>query len=363
MVLLLSGALTMGCGAADGDGSAKEKAPSPVETSPVQAEDVAVVVRAVGGLEADKRVELKVPRSGRIAVLHAKEGEEVASGTPLLALDSKDLTARLRQAQAAQAEAEVKRSNAERAYERTRALRQKGIAAEQDYDDVKAELDRARAASEVARANAAFAEAELAETTVYAPFSGTLGQLRVDEGAFVREGEALGLLVDDDPLEIVFAIPERYVGQAKQGQPVEVSVTSLPSESFPGAVNFVAPEVDAESRTLTIKATIPNGARKLRAGQFATVSLALQQHPGAAVIPEAALVPTRSKTVVFVVEDDQATARTVRTGVRLPGRVEIVEGLRPGETVVVTGHERLEIDESSPVTAVRVGSEEPPAAG
>lgn len=328
-----------------------------VETAVVSAEDVDVLVQAVGSLEADQRIDVKARRSGRIAELPVDEGQRVEAGTILIRLDDRDLAARVDQARAAVTEADVRAAAAKRSFERSGALRKKGIASEQDHDDVEAEFDRAMAALEVSRANLAFAEAELAETLVRAPFAGVFGRLRVDPGAYVSEGESLGLLIDADPLELVFALPERYVARLRKGLPVTARVSSLPERPFPGAITFVAPAVNADNRTVTVGAEIPNPDEVLRPGQFGTVEVRLERHANAAVVPEEAIVPTAERLLVFVVEEGRASARTVRTGVRLPGRVELVSGVSPGETIVVTGHEKLREGEASAVRAVQLDSD------
>ncbi len=359
--LLLGGAL--GCGGASESTSKGARPPIPVETAEVSAEDVDVLVEAVGSLEADQRIEVKARRSGRIRSLPVAEGEWVEAGTPLVQLDDRDLAARVDQALAAVAEAEVRAASAQRSFGRSGALRKKGIASEQDHDDVQSEHDRAAAALEVARANLAFAEAELAETVVEAPFAGTFGRLRVDPGAFVGEGESLGLLIDDDPLEVVFSLPERYVSRLERGLSITARVSSLPERPFPGQITFISPAVDAENRTVTVKAEVPNPDRVLRPGQFGSVEVRLERHEQAAVVPEEAIVPTAGRLLVFVVEDGNASARTVRTGVRLPGRVELTSGVQPGETIVVTGHEKLREGEPSPVRAVQVEADDAAPAG
>lgn len=353
----------VGCDGASGTSETAERPPVVVETAVVAAEDVDVVVEAVGSFEADQRIEVKARRAGRIESLPVREGERVEAGTALVRLDDRDLAARVAQAKAAVAEAEVRAASAKRAFERSETLRKKGIASEQDHDDVESEYERAAAALGVARANLAFAEAELADTVVEAPFAGVFGRLRVDPGAFVSEGESLGLLIDDDPLELVFSLPERYVARLHPDLPVTALVSSHPEHPFPGRITLIDPAVDAENRTVTVEAEVPNPERLLRPGQFGRVEVRLERHGGAPVVPEEAVVPTADRLLVFVVEEGAASARTVETGVRLPGRVEIVRGVRPGETIVVTGHEKLSESESAVVREVRAagGSETPPS--
>jgi membrane fusion protein (multidrug efflux system) len=323
----------------------------PVETIEVATEDVDVTVRAVGTLRADQAVEVKPKRPGHIRELRLTEGARVTEGDVLVVLDDDDLRARVDVARATVTDAEVREANARKQYERSRALQTKGVASQQEYDDAAAELDRAVAGLGVAKANLAFATAQLAETVVRAPFGGILGERVADLGAFVKDGEPLVTLVDPDPIEIVFAVPERYLGEVRMEQPVDVRVVSH-DRGFPGTVTFIAPQVDPVNRTATVKAVIPNADFLLRPGQFATVDLHLDRHVDAPVVPEEVIVPDGDRSLVFVVADGTATARPIRTGVRLPGRVEVVEGLRAGEKIVRTGHEKLRIDTAMPVREI-----------
>lgn len=345
--------LTTGCADGPEARSAGKERVIPVETSEVRAEDVDVVVEAVGSLVADQRIDVKARRSGRIDGLPVGEGQRVEAGTTLIQLEDRDLSALAGQARAAVTEAEVRLEQSRRSFDRSAALRKKGIASEQDHDDIRSEYDRAVAALEVARANLAFAEAELAEASVQAPFDGAFGRLRVDLGAFVQEGQSLGTLIDDDPLEVEFALPERYVARLAPDLSVQAFVSSFPERPFPGRITFIDPEIDEQNRTVTVKAEVPNPEQLLRPGQFGTVRVRLERHAGAPVVPEEAIVPTADRLLLFVVEDGKASARTVRTGVRLPGRVEVVSGVLPGETIVVTGHEKLREGDASAVREVR----------
>ncbi len=323
----------------------------------VAAADVDVTVAAVGTLQADQRVDVQPKRAGHIRELRIVEGARVGEGDVLAVLHDDDLQARSDQARASVVDAEVRERNSRQQFDRTQSLLKKGVASAQQYDDAKADLDRAIATLGVARANLAFAEAQLAETVIRAPFAGLVGQSRVDVGAYVKEGETLVTLVDLDPTELVFSVPERYLGQLALEQPVLARVASHAEREFPGGVSFIDPQVDPVNRTVTVKARVPNPDFALRPGQFATVTLHLDVHRGVPVIPEEAVVPEGERLVVFVVEDGVASAREIRTGVRLPGRVEVVEGLRPGEVVVRTGHEKLKSGARSPVVEVHLGGE------
>jgi membrane fusion protein (multidrug efflux system) len=209
-------------------------------------------------------------------------------------------------------------------------------------------LDRAQAGLALASANLDLAEARLSQTVVTAPFAGLVGQRRVDLGAYVQDGDTIVTLVDVDPLEIEFAVPERHVGRLAPGADITLQVTSHPGTTLTGEVTFIAPEVDPVNRTATVKARLPNPNRVLRPGQFASVELPLERRPRAVVVPEEAIVSDGEQALVYVVQDGVATARPVETGLRIPGHVEIRTGLTAGEHIVRTGHEKL--DRERPTT-------------
>jgi membrane fusion protein (multidrug efflux system) len=136
-------------------------------------------------------------------------------------------------------------------------------------------------------------------------------------------------------------VPERYLGRLATGQAVQVEVASAPDRTYAGEVTFVSPEVDVSSRAVTMKASVPNPDAELRAGQFANAVLVLEEQPDALIVPEAAIVPRGGENLVFVVRDGTARRREVRLGEREPGRVQILEGIAAGDTVVVAGQQRL----------------------
>jgi len=349
LLALAVGALA-GCQDAATAPAAKTAAAVAVEAVLVAIEDVDVNVRSVGSLKANQSVVLSSKVAGRVKEISIDEGRKVSAGQLLVLLEDDDLRARVDQARAGLTEGEARERNSRRQYDRTKSLVQKGVASQQQFDDAESDFERAQAALEVAKANVAFAEAQLAETAIRAPFEGLLGQRRIDVGAFVRDGAPLGSIVDLDPVEIVFAVPERHLSEVHVGQPVSTTVVSHSDRAFPGTVSFVDPEIDPTNRTVTVKAVIPNPEFVLRSGQFATVELRVARHPGMPVVPEEAVVPDGERVLVFVVEDGQASPRQIKTGVRLPGRVEVIDGLKAGERIVRTGHEKLRRDTAVAVT-------------
>jgi membrane fusion protein (multidrug efflux system) len=330
--------------------------PVPIEAIAAATSDVEVVVEAVGSLRAERAVDLGPKRAGHVAALPLVEGAPAAAGDVLVRLADTELRAQVDVARAALREAEAQDLNARRQLERTQTLLAEGIVARQQYDDVRAEAERAQAAVALAQASLSAAEARLDDTVIRAPFAGVVGRRRVDLGAFVHEGDPLVSLVDADPLELVFEVPERYLAQLRAGAQVEVRVASHPDRAFSGAVSFVAPQVDETNRTVTVKATLPNADHALRPGQFATARLVLERRLGAVVVPEEAIVTRGPQRYVFIVADGVATARDVTTGERLPGTVEITRGLRAGETIVRIGQDQLPVERPTPVVTPPAGA-------
>lgn len=329
-----------GCGDGSGADQRSERRAN-VEAAVVERDTLRVTVRSVGSLAADQRVELAAETDGRVSEVAVQEGENVERGQLLLRLDRQKLASEQRAAEATLERARQQAANLRRQAERNEGLLAEGAISEQAYEDLQTRAETAEAEARQAEANLSLARARLADATVRAPFAGRVGIRRVDLGQYVRAGDPLVSLVDNDPLDIEFSVPERFLGQLQTGQIASVRVASTPDTTYEGRVTFVSPEVDVANRTVTVKATIPNASGALRAGQFADVILVLEVRPDALVVPEEAIVPRGGTNVVFAVEADTARRRNVQLGERSPGRVEIVAGLSAGDTVVVAGQQRL----------------------
>ncbi|HZD05892.1 MAG TPA: efflux RND transporter periplasmic adaptor subunit, partial [Longimicrobiales bacterium] len=230
----------------------------------------------------------------------------VARGDVLLILDQTKLQAELDVAEAAAARAETESRNLQLRLERNRQLLDQGAISPQTFDDLKAQAEAAQAAAREARARLDLARRRFDDATVEAPFGGQVGERTVDVGDLLAVGDSLFVLVDNDPLEIQFPVPERHIGRIRDGAGVQIEVRSLPGRTFPGRVVFVSPVVDPRSRTVTVKARVENAAGELRSGQFADVRLELGVEPDAVMVPEAAVVPGRVEAVVYVVAGGSA---------------------------------------------------------
>lgn len=331
-VVAVSGAMlvfaVVGCGAGNSNNG-----PPPGMAVPVVYEEAGVAplhesLTLVGTLAGDEEVDVSFIRDGRITGIHFREGDFVDKGALLAALDTRVLGAVLRQAEAAQALAAADFRRGERLFEQRTISEQ--------------ELDQLRAAFETAEADLGRVREEFADATLTAPFAGVLGQRLVSPGRFVGAGEPLTRLVVLDPLKVEFSVPERFFSRLSLGQEVGLRVTAWPDAGFSGTIDFIGPEVNTRTRTIPVVARVTNSDGKLRPGMFARVELRTAERGEALLIAEAALMVRGPEEFIFVIgEDDRVEIRSVRSGLRRDGRVEIVSGLEAGERVVTEGIQKL----------------------
>ncbi|MDP3936773.1 MAG: efflux RND transporter periplasmic adaptor subunit, partial [Deltaproteobacteria bacterium] len=173
-------------------------------------------------------------------------------------------------------------------------------------------------------------------------FSGTIGRRRVSPGAVIEPGDDLANFELINPLTLNFEVPERYLPGVRTGQPVKLKVVAFPGRDFKGTVYFIDPRVSAASRSVTVKALVPNPELVLRAGMFANTRLVIEERDEAITVPEQSLVPQGDQQFVFRVKPDSTVELIpVQTGIREAGVVEIAQGLAGGDTVVVSGHQKI----------------------
>ncbi|MFW5989167.1 MAG: efflux RND transporter periplasmic adaptor subunit [Desulfosudaceae bacterium] len=300
--------------------------------------DMDLIVNGVGTLEADQKALIRTEVTGTIETVFFKEGAAVSKGEKLVQLDDTSLRNRMRAARAAVREARATLSNAERTLRRQQELSQRDLTSQDDLDQARTARETAAARVERLTAELAMIQEDLNDATITAPFAGTVGQRLADAGNWIKAGTRLTTLVKTDPLRMAFSLPERYLGDIEPGQKVEINAASRPERTFEGRIFFVSPRVNESTRSFLVKAGIDNQDNILKPGGYASVSVIVETHRDAAVIPEEALIPTRTGYKVFVVEEEVARLQEVKPGLRRPGLVEITAGLSPGETVVRSGH-------------------------
>ncbi len=316
--------------AAASPGPGGGRPPAPVEVVVAFQDTVTETIVATGQIEAVQAIELRPDVEGRITAILVSEGRIVQRGAPLFKIDDAELRLQI-------ARAEAERDLARQALERTRQL----------YDrdaSTASEMERVEATARGTQAQLQLLQLRLERSTVRAPFSGVVGRRLVSLGDYVNSGTRLLQLQTFDPQRAVFQVPERYAEQLALEQRVGFYVASLPGREFLGVVDFVDPVVQLPARTITVKARVENPRRELQAGMFIEARLATSTRPDAVVIPEDAVLSLQGAQVVWVIVDGKAQRREVILGVRTPGFVEVISGVRSAEQVVVGGGERLSPD-------------------
>lgn len=327
--------------------------PVPVKMMQVQAASVSDTVTAAATLRPHESVVLRPEIDGRIVSLSFNEGQLVKKGAVIVRLDDAEPRAAL-----AASEADMKL--AESRFRRSEDLAAKGFISQQALDEARANLDVVRARMREVRVG-------LDRAVIRAPFTALAGLRKVSPGAYVKKGDDIVELAAIDQLNLDVRVPEIYLPLVKIGQPVSVTVDALPGETFNGKVYAMEPVVDLATRGALVRARIPNSNGKLKPGMFARVSADLGNRPNAVVVPEQAILPKGGKTFTYKVVEGHAMLTPVQLGRRTSGQVEVLSGLKKGDTIVVDG--LLKLKPGAPVAPVEVvmemmkkmGAGKPPA--
>ncbi len=298
------------------------------------------VLTRVGSIRAAEIVEVSPEIAGIVSQVHFHEGDKVENDQLLFSLDDRKLKKQLASQEALLKEARSRAEFAELMYERFDQLLKENAVAAAERDRRKTELETARAQIDRLEAEKAVIEERLSDTKIHSPMKGVVSESMVDPGDFVKSGEMLTVLYSL-VLEARFSVPESYAPRVSEGQEVDIRVGSYPDAAFSGAVSFISPGVDEQTRTFLTKAVIENPQGRLKSGMFAVVDVILQTGKDNPVVPSEALAATQTGYIVYVVQDSVARRRSVQIGLRRPGEVEILSGLKEGETVAISGQMRL----------------------
>lgn len=300
----------------------------PVKAAQVRRDIVIDAISAVGTLLANESVMIRPEIDGRIESIHFQEGQLVRKGDKLVSLDASEVEAQLTSAVAA---ANLNRSRLKRAEE----LYAKKFISAQALDEARENLNQTTARE-------AEIKAKLAKNVVRAPFEGVAGLRQVSPGAYAKAGQDVARLEGIGTLKLDFRVPELYLRKIRVSQALAVTVDAYPGETFSGAIYAIEPSVDEATRTVLLRARLPNPGVRLKPGMFARVNLTLEQRDNALLVPEQAIVPRGAGSYVFRVVDGKAVLTRVEIGLRSPGTVEIVAGLEAGQTIVADGQLKLQ---------------------
>ncbi len=314
-------------------GPAAPAKPPAVDVARVEITRLVDDTQAVGSLRSRQGVMLRPEVSGRITQLNFRDGDRVHKGQLLVQLDDQLPLA------------QVQQSRAELSIAIANHVRNKDLVA-QNFISQRS-VEESAASLEVAQARLALSQATAARLKMVAPFDGMTGIRTVNVGDYLKDGADIVNIEDIDAVYVDFRLPERFQSKVKKGQTVLVDLDALPGLKFVAFIQAVDPLIDASGRSVGVRGCIDNRQLQLRPGMFARVTVVFGERDKAKVIPEESIVPATGKAYVIRLKPGSAPRSSVservevKVGIRRPGRVEILEGLNEGDTVVTAGQQRL----------------------
>ena len=328
--------------------------PPSVEVARVEITQLIDDTQAVGSLRSRRGVVLRPEVSGRITQLNFNDGQRVRKGQLLVQFDDQ---LPLAQVQQSVAELSIAQANQKRNQELVG----------QNFISQRA-LDESAANLQVAQAKLSLSQATAARLKILAPFDGVVGIRQVNVGDYLKDGADIVNIEDMEAIFVDFRLPERFQSKVKPGQTALLDIDALPGRKYTAQLQAIDPLIDANGRSVGVRGCIDNRQQQLRPGMFARVSAVFGQRDDARVIPEEAIVPQGGRQFVIKLlagptAQTRVTQRVeVKVGLRRPGKVEILEGLEAGDTVVTTGQQRVQRDGTT-VTVVDLTGERPAAGG
>lgn len=333
---LLTGIKALQIKAMISQGAAFSQPPETVTSAVVSEQSWESVVTAVGTLEAVQGIEVTAEVTGRVVAIAFTPGTGVAAGDLLV---QQDISVETAQLHAAEAAAELARLT----FERESNLLKKQVNSQSDYDSAKAQLTQAAAAADNIRA-------VIARKTIRAPFAGRLGLRMINMGQILTEGQPIVSLQALDKLYANFSVPQQQLGKMQKGYTVRVRSDAFQGKDIIGVISAVNPDIDQETRSLKVQATLENSDGLLRPGMYVNVEVVLPAREEVLTIPATAVLYAPYSDSVFVIEKNQSDGgeerlevrqQFIRLGEKRGDFIAVDSGLRGDETIVSTGAFKL----------------------
>jgi len=308
----------------------------PVKTEAVRRGEMLTYVETHARLEAERQVDVLARTTGMVEEITVEEGHRAREGQILVRLDKGELELRLQQSQVALQQVTA-------TYNRTLALRERGMVSESEFETVRHQFENAQVGYKEA-------ELKLGYTDIRAPMPGVVMQRLIEEGDLMRANQPVLVVADLEPLLARIFIPEKRMHQIRERQEAQVRIESLPDGTFTGKIRMINPGVDPESGTVKVTLEIADTSGRLKPGMFATVRIITDRHARALVIPKKALIIETDEDDVFAVVDGKARRTQVELGFIEGDDVEVLAGLEEGDPVITVGQEGLK--DGTPVRLV-----------
>lgn len=342
--------LTGGCGSKESASLEKPSGtPVPiveerlVEVVEVVPRPISYTLSAVGSLKTPEQVTISPKKAGIISKIFVREGDQVRKGQVLVQLDEVDARLQVERAEARVREAEASLETNRSTLARYKRLLESKVIPLQTYEDLnlKVTLDEARL--DLARADLNLARQNLLDHQILSPIEGmvSLKMASIGDHVNVAPKDEILKIVQMDPLELEFYIPETWVGKVRKGTRIQFTVKAFSEEKQSAILQMISPAADPATRNVKMKATASNPHYRLKPGFFAEITIPVGGNTHGLLVPESAFLSQEGMHYVFVVLQGVVHRREVELGIRVDGKVEITKGIRSGEQVITAGHEQL----------------------
>lgn len=348
-VIFMVALLLWGCGSS-GSHPAKETTPTSsileekvVEVVEVHPSSLSYTIEALGSLKTIEDVILSPKRSGIIKNILVKEGDRVKKGQVLVQLDDVDARLQMERAEAMLRQAETTLETDQNTLSRYQRLLEMKVIPQQTYDDLKLRVKLDEVKLDLAKTELEMAKQNLLDHQIVSPIEGVvdLKIAAIGEHVNVAPKDQIMRIVQMNPLELEFHIPENRVSGIQIGSRIQFILKAFGRETFWGIIQYISPTVDPVTRNVKMKARVKNPNYRLKPGFFAEVTIQAGQNPSALIIPESAIISQEGKFYTFTVKDGIAKRNEIEIGVRSGGKVEILKGIQNGDCVVIAGHEQI----------------------
>lgn len=315
--------------------------PAPVVVSKVEEQKVQKPVTLVGAAEPNTRSVIASEIAGLVEKFPAQEGDYVRKGDELAEFQIKPLLITLREAKATKSEALARFELARKNFTRFQQLHHKGVASDQQLQDMESERNAWSARMSQLQAQIDRYEYNLARSKILAPFNGFVTREYTEVGQWVAEGGPIVELIDMDTVEIKVDLPERYISQVKINEKVILNLDALPGVAVEGRVTSIVPQADREARTFPVKVEIENKDHIIKSGMVARVSFLIGEPTLVKLVPKDAIVENNNSKFLYVVNNGTAQPMPVSTGMAYKDLIEVIGPVETGQLVVIRGNERL----------------------
>lgn len=312
-----------------------------VRVQDVEIKSLRPFLETIGTLNPNEEVVVSSEVDGILREVRVDNGTAVSKGLLLSVIDDTDYSLEVKRAEAALRQAHATYENTKLEFGRKQLLYKEQLVTQQQFDDVSTRLSLADADVERAKAVLSLAKQKLIKTRIYSPISGYVKEKKVSAGDYVKNGTNLFVIIQNNPLKLNFTVTEKDVGKLRKGQDVTFRVDAFPGREFKGKVNNIYPSLEEKTRTLQVEALVPNPDNALKPGLFAHVVLYTGAERNTVLVPIISLLYEGETIKVFVIDGGRARERFVKVGQKYGEMMEIVEGLKAGETVVIAGQQNL----------------------